>query len=135
MKKDEFFERFMFVPVIIIVVSVFCIFFNFYTELYPKDKAYAVLEEEMDDTEEELHPAKKWSGEKIKTGEAKIDINSASEEEFRRLPGIGSMKASKIVRQREKMGKFRTLEDLMCVEGIGVKVFEGLREFICISPN
>ena len=132
MKKDDFFERFMFVPVIIIAVSVLCIFCNLYSELYPKDEVCAMIEEEAEDIEESPQ-SKRRSGEKIKVGEAKLDINSATIEKLQTLPGIGSGRAAEIVRQRDKMGGFRTLEDLMCVEGIGVKVFYGLREFIYIS--
>ena len=132
MKKDEFFERFMFVPIIIILVSVFCIFCNSWAKIFPKAEVPVLVEEKADEAKP-ITQNKKWTGKKIKTGETKIDINHASEDELQKLPGIGSTRASEIVRQREKMGRFRTLEDLMCVEGIGVKVFEGLREFICIS--
>ncbi len=131
MKKDEFYERFLFLPIIVIVVSVLCIVFNSYARLFPKEEimyAEPALEE---NTEKVTDVSKKV--EKIEPGDEKIDINTAMAEDFQRLPGIGAVKADAAVKQREKMGGFRTLRDLMCTEGIGAKIFERLVDFIRIS--
>ena len=132
MKKSEFFERFKFVPIIILVVAVLVVFCDFCEKLYQKREQVVIVEETIEE-DKPLLKAKKWSGEKIKAGDAKIDINKASINDLQTLPGIGIEKALEIVRQREKMGGFKTLEDLMCTEGIGLKTFETVRSFITIS--
>lgn len=65
-----------------------------------------------------------------KTGQEKININTATVEELDTLPGIGAAYAKRIVRYREEHGSFYTPEDLMNVEGIGEKKFERLKGFI-----
>ena len=47
------------------------------------------------------------------------------------LPRIGPSMAEKIIEYR-KEHTFQTLEDLMEVKGIGPKMFEKLKEFICL---
>ncbi len=131
MKKDEFYERFLFVPIIVIIVSVLCIVFNGFERLFPKVESQEVQIVEQIESDEEVIKLKKVS--KIKKGETPIDINRATAEELQRLPGIGVAKATSIVEQREKMGGFKTLDDLMCTEGIGPGVFDRLVGFICIS--
>lgn len=51
-----------------------------------------------------------------------ININDASAEALASLKGIGKSKAQAIVDYREQHGKFRTLNDLLEVKGIGEKV-------------
>lgn len=58
---------------------------------------------------------------------AKIDINSASVERLTALPGIGMKKAEAIVAYRSKHGKFKRVEDLAKVKGIGDKMVEKLK--------
>lgn len=130
MKKDEFYERFLFVPIIVMVVSVLGILFNGYARAFPKEEEPVEFVEEVasEETSTRYKPVKK-----ITPDEKPVDINHASVDELQRLPGIGGAKADAIVRQREKMGGFRTLEDLMCTDGIGTKLFEKLKMFIKIS--
>ena len=131
MKKDGFYERFLFVPIIVIAVSSLCIVFNGYAQLFPKVESREVQIVEQVKADGEQIKFKKVQ--KIKEGETPIDINSATAEDLQRLPGIGAAKAASIVEQREKMGGFKTLDDLMCTEGIGPGVFDRLRGFILIS--
>ena len=62
-----------------------------------------------------------------------VNINTASQKEFKLLPRIGDVVAKRIVEFREKNGKFQKLEDLMLVKGIGKKLFENLKPYIAIS--
>lgn len=62
-----------------------------------------------------------------------IDINTAGQEEFMALPGIGEVLAQRILRYREETGSFSRLEDLLNVEGIGQKRFEDILDLIAIG--
>lgn len=61
------------------------------------------------------------------TPDGKVVLNLASEAELRKLPGIGKSRARAIVEQRERVGRFRRLEDLLRVKGIGPKRLAALR--------
>lgn len=64
------------------------------------------------------------------TLDTKININTASVKELEQLPGIGPSKASSIVEYREQFGKFKTLEDLLKVSGIGPSSLEKMKDDI-----
>ncbi len=51
----------------------------------------------------------------------KIDLNRAEWYELIILPGIGEKKARAIVEYRKRSGRFKTIEQLCGVNGIGVK--------------
>ena len=58
------------------------------------------------------------------SGKEKININTASSTDLQQLPRIGPKVAQRIIDFREKHGKFKRVEDLMKVKGIGKKIFE-----------
>ena len=64
---------------------------------------------------------------------ARLDLNRASREELERLPGIGPVMAGRILTLREKVGRFRGLEELRSVRGIGSATIERLRPFVIIG--
>ena len=59
----------------------------------------------------------------------RININEAGVEELVRLPGIGPTRARAIIEERSKR-KFRRIEDILRVRGIGRKTFRRLRDSI-----
>ncbi len=63
----------------------------------------------------------------------KLDLNTATQEELDALPGIGPVKAEAILQYREESGPFRTVEEIMEVEGIGEKTLEQLRPYITVE--
>jgi comEA protein len=60
----------------------------------------------------------------------RININSATKKELIQLPGIGEAVAERILLYRDENGKFRTIQNLKNVKGIGDKKFEKLKPFI-----
>lgn len=59
-----------------------------------------------------------------------ININSADETKLQELPGIGESKAKAIIKYREENGNFKTIEDLLNVEGIGNSLYEQIKIYI-----
>jgi competence protein ComEA len=63
----------------------------------------------------------------------KIDINTATVEQLMTLKGIGQVRASDIVSYRATVTKFRNIEDIKNVKGIGQKTFEQIKDNITIG--
>lgn len=65
----------------------------------------------------------------------KININTASAEELDEfLPGIGKVLAGNIISHREKTGRFKSVEDICNVDGIGNgKKYENIRDKITVK--
>lgn len=70
-----------------------------------------------------------------KTQEKKININTASSTELQKLPRIGEKVAQRIIDFREKHGKFKKIEELMKVKGIGEKMFDNLKDLIAVGAE
>ena len=62
-----------------------------------------------------------------------VNINTASETELQKLPGIGNSIASRIVAYRKENGKFNTIEDIQNVSGIGSSKFNNIKDYICVK--
>ncbi len=70
-------------------------------------------------------------GQKQKPG--LVNINTATLAELKELPGIGKAIAGRIIRHREKHGRFRKVEELLVIRGISRKRFEELRLLVTIG--
>ena len=67
------------------------------------------------------------------SGTGRVNINTASLEDLKTLPGIGDAIGKSIIDYREKNGAFKSLEDLKEVDRIGDKVFDKLKVFFILG--
>ena len=61
-------------------------------------------------------------------GDERIDLNTADQAALESLPRIGPALAERIIAWREENGRFRSVDDLLAVPGIGEKLLAGLRD-------
>jgi len=73
------------------------------------------------------------SDEGIDTSSSIVNINTATQTELEELPGIGPSLASRIVEHRNQNGKFKTIEDIKNVTGIGDSKFEKIKDLIKVK--
>ena len=62
--------------------------------------------------------------------DGKININTADSAQLQELNGVGPATAEKIISYREENGRFKDIEDIKNVSGIGDKTFEKFRDKI-----
>ena len=62
------------------------------------------------------------------SNEQKVSLNSATIDELMRLPGIGEVKAKAIIAYREENGGFKSIEELLEVNGIGESTFNKIKD-------
>ncbi|MCK5655857.1 MAG: ComEA family DNA-binding protein [Candidatus Aureabacteria bacterium] len=88
-------------------------------------------------TGKKLQPVKPLAGKELSKAlqHVKIDLNTASTEQFESLSGIGPVTALKITRFRKDNGNFRAIEDITKVPGIGPKTFEKIKDMIFVDPG
>ena len=76
----------------------------------------------------------KTSGEEGKTvSDALLNLNTATAEQLTSLSGIGEAKAAAIVEYRSKVGKFKSVEEIKNVSGIGDAMFERIKDKITVK--
>lgn len=62
------------------------------------------------------------------SADGKIDLNTADQAALETLPRIGPALAQRILEWREENGRFRSVDDLLAVSGIGEKMLVGVRD-------
>ena len=63
----------------------------------------------------------------------RLDLNRATADELRRLPGVGPTLADQIAHAREHRGRFAAVEDLRTVPGMGAKKLERIRDLVTVD--
>lgn len=61
-----------------------------------------------------------------------VNLNTATSDQLESLPGIGPALAEAIMKERERRGGFRSVEDLLRVRGIGDQRFSDLRDLVTV---
>lgn len=64
-----------------------------------------------------------------------IEINAADSIELMKLPGIGDKLSKRIVKYRDLLGGFHTLDQLKEVYGLNEEVIRRINEFITVDPK
>ncbi len=62
-----------------------------------------------------------------------ININDATAKQLESLPGIGRKTAEAIIEYRIRKVKFKKIDDLLKVKGIGKTKLEGIKNFIVVE--
>lgn len=63
-----------------------------------------------------------------------VNLNTGSAAELETLPGIGEVTAGRIIDYREANGPFRSVDDLVHVQGISMKTINALRDLVTTGP-
>lgn len=61
-----------------------------------------------------------------------ININTADSAELQNIPGVGPATAEKIINYRNENGKFKSVEEIKNVSGIGDKTFDKMKNKITV---
>ncbi|MDQ3227624.1 MAG: helix-hairpin-helix domain-containing protein [Chloroflexota bacterium] len=64
----------------------------------------------------------------------RINLNTADVSELEVLPGIGAITAERIVLFREENGPYRSVDDVIHVQGISDRMVDQFREMVTVGP-
>ncbi|MDF2673974.1 MAG: transporter [Clostridiales bacterium] len=93
------------------------------------DEAFIKIPELVIDSNGEKVNASNTSGAQSM---GKIDINTATKEQLETLPRIGEAIAQRIIDYRENNGRFKDINEINNVSGIGDKIFEAMKDKITV---
>ena len=116
---------------------------NLAAKLSDGDKIYipSVSEEKVIENNNNINTNLSGKGQNVKSdrnnvsimkNNSKITINTANMSELKQITGIGESTANKIIDYRENVGKFKKIEDIKEVKGIGDAKYESLKNKITI---
>jgi competence protein ComEA len=94
--------------------------------------ASASLGEQRSSEADAFHRARHAESDKAGTAR-RININQATLQELRMLPGIGEAIARRILEYRRKNPPFRKIEELLIIRGISRNRLERFRNQICVN--
>ncbi|MBQ7960016.1 MAG: ComEA family DNA-binding protein [Clostridia bacterium] len=125
-RENEIYSRLLFLPITVIVVSFSIIAYNFTVGKVPSE--YGIVANYEKEVVQESEP--------VKTVESELlNLNTATVQQLDALPGIGEKKAAAIVKLRDEMGGFFSVEDILNVEGIGEKILSEIRSRVFVEPK
>jgi competence protein ComEA len=62
-----------------------------------------------------------------------VNLNSATAAELQQVPGIGPATAERILQARKANGKFKSVNDLQAIRGIGPKRLEKMKKYLTVG--
>jgi competence protein ComEA len=68
------------------------------------------------------------------TADGKIILNTATATQLDKLPSVGMKRAEQIVALRERLGRFKSLNDLLRIKGIGVRTLKKMLPMLVLDP-
>jgi competence protein ComEA len=111
--------------------------FSFYSNVNPEnDPESSLLTNNLEIKKRvlELSDSVKYVQKSTNTlSEHSININTAGVQELTKLPGIGEKTAEKIIQLRNERGRFKRVDELMDVKGIGEVKFNKIKKFLYIE--
>lgn len=123
--KDEPRKRDYTIPILCVIAALFiafCAYYtaNAYTEISGKLKVSGTTLGEQLNSEESQYK------------DGKVNINAADSKALCALKDIGETRALAIITHREVNGPFKSIEDIKNVKGIGEKIFDSIKNDICV---
>ncbi|HLF86354.1 MAG TPA: helix-hairpin-helix domain-containing protein [Nitrospiria bacterium] len=74
-----------------------------------------------------------WGDRKDSCLEGLVNINEADKDQLARLPGVGEKLAGEIIGYRRKNGDYKTVEEIMGVNGIKEKRYRAISKYLAVS--
>ena len=74
-----------------------------------------------------------WGDRKDSCLEGLVNINEADKDQLARLPGVGEKLAGEIIGYRRKNGDYKTVEEIMGVNGIKEKRYRVISKYLAVS--
>lgn len=62
-----------------------------------------------------------------------VNVNTATSEELQQVPGIGPATAQKILQMRKSYGRFKSVDDLLAIRGLGQKRLDKMRKYLTVG--
>ena len=103
---------------------------NLAYELQDGEKIYIPSKEESHNNEETIQVVSMGNTQSSSNG--KININTASIDELQTISGIGKSTAQKIIDYRNENGKFKKIEELKEITGIGDRKYDIIKEQVTV---
>lgn len=117
--------------IVLLIIAVLLVILYLFKEFYVRKETSAISISSY----QKQTPAKvdSMSGEKHLIFSIPLDINKATAQDFEAIHGIGPKLANEIVITRTQLGRFKEINDLKKVKGIGDKKLEKMKEFLTIK--
>jgi competence ComEA-like helix-hairpin-helix protein len=68
-----------------------------------------------------------------KTPRVKLNLNTATQQQLEQVPGLTPELADRIIRYRKDKGRYRHLDELLTLKGIGERKFQKLKPFLTLE--
>lgn len=62
-----------------------------------------------------------------------VNLNTATIDELTEIPGIGELTAQRILEYRDRIGHFKTVEELLNISGISSDKLNEIREYLRVK--